>query len=1105
MEETFLLSSGKCGAVILAILLMPVTHVLCISSAPESQIPESFEANRCITDKESHEQRVGNALLSERNYHRPTQVIDNESHHLGTPARPCFEGIGTIFEVTSSLYLNITLHSGNLVQVRLESKPRVVSYTIKRIESVETTVISIRGFVPKAEYYLYQDGRFQESFASDDNGVYTYLQDLSRWHHVYILETPSTIYIRSDGSVDPVSAPITRMGSTYAFTSDISEAIVVEADDITVSGAGYTLQGPGSNWGFYLFMRNNVTIVNVTISYWTAGVLMMTCTECMLESIDLLANEDGAVLECGSNLNQVIYNAAFNNTRGFVIELDSNNNYVSNNDARLNDYGFYIEASAGNELTLNLAEDNKREGFYLLDSQFNNVTFCTSNDNDGAGILLNTGGNNSIVSCNITGNRYYGVYLSHSSDNDIIDNWVIDNRQGIVVDFVSNSNFLLDNVAMNQQVDFEVSFDSNANHLSYNTAAHGSGTGFGIRSCSQNVLIENTAYDKTYGFYLDYDATHNTLSNNDAHDNDKVGFLLKNSDYNLLTENSADNNCWDGFRLESSCYNELSENDASNSDYGFYIVSDSDSNLLSSNTAQFAIYGFYILQSSENSLVGNYGKASCSGFTLIGCSSNNLTDNTGAYNSGSGFLLWQASENLLENNEAFRNHFIGVYLESSDSNNLTKNTVHTNDYGVYLNISDQNRCWQNNVSFNDENGIHLNSSSENTFSYNIVETNWWYGFLMWYSNYNCFFQNHITDHVTGVYLIHSNINNFLADTLPHNLWGYDLLHCSNNTFSFCKLSNTHYDAFRLASSSHNVIRGNAILESWSAGIHLSESSMNRILGNNVSNGYWRGIVIAESSNYNVLFGNTIESNPEGIRIEDAQSNQIFHNNIVDNEVQAVDTNPSSNDWHHPVLLEGNYWSNYLGEDDGSGNDKHNIRGDAIGDTMIPWPNTNFDFYPLMYPVLFTPADLDVAVSDELTGIRIEYEEVQCDGVTRVYPVLPEPQPPSGFKVGEQYYEITTTACLPESSTIQIAIPYDESQVTGNEADLKLYHYDSATGWVDVTSSVDTTNNVIYGEVSTLSLFGVFEQVPSDCQTFIIIIGVVSVIVISLVIVYKRRR
>lgn len=98
---------------------------------------------------------------------------------------------------------------------------------------------------------------------------------------------------------------------------------------------------------------------------------------------------------------------------------------------------------------------------------------------------------------------------------------------------------------------------------------------------------------------------------------------------------------------------------------------------------------------------------------------------------------------------------------------------------------------------------------------------------------------------------------------------------------------------------------------------------------------------------NTVFENTILGNDWGIYLLRALNNTFYHNNFINNTGQASDSAPSNNDWHHPTLLEGNYWSDYAGVDDGSGVGKHAIAGDGIGDTLIPHPGTDYDFYPLM--------------------------------------------------------------------------------------------------------------------------------------------------------------
>jgi parallel beta-helix repeat protein len=108
--------------------------------------------------------------------------------------------------------------------------------------------------------------------------------------------------------------------------------------------------------------------------------------------------------------------------------------------------------------------------------------------------------------------------------------------------------------------------------------------------------------------------------------------------------------------------------------------------------------------------------------------------------------------------------------------------------------------------------------------------------------------------------------------------------------------------------------------------------------------YMAGICLVNADHCNIS-DNIVSNNNRGINLIGSSNNTIFHNDIVKNSVH--DSNPANNDWHHPVLLEGNYWSDYTGVDDGSGTGKHNISGDGIGDTLIPHSDAGYDNYPCM--------------------------------------------------------------------------------------------------------------------------------------------------------------
>jgi hypothetical protein len=116
------------------------------------------------------------------------------------------------------------------------------------------------------------------------------------------------------------------------------------------------------------------------------------------------------------------------------------------------------------------------------------------------------------------------------------------------------------------------------------------------------------------------------------------------------------------------------------------------------------------------------------------------------------------------------------------------------------------------------------------------------------------------------------------------------------------------------------------------------------------------------------------------------------------------------------------------------------------------------------------------VSQTICDTTITFENVTQPGVTTatVYdsPPVPEPQ---GFQFIGQYYEIKTTAGI--SGPITIQIHYDDADVPGGQEQwLSLLHWEG-DHWVDITvRPIDTVNNIITGECTSLSGFAMVVQV-----------------------------
>jgi len=83
---------------------------------------------------------------------------------------------------------------------------------------------------------------------------------------------------------------------------------------------------------------------------------------------------------------------------------------------------------------------------------------------------------------------------------------------------------------------------------------------------------------------------------------------------------------------------------------------------------------------------------------------------------------------------------------------------------------------------------------------------------------------------------------------------------------------------------------------------------------------------------------------------------------------------------------------------------------------------------------------------------------------------PTHNPPPNFNfIRYGYFDISTNCNY--TGPVTVVYPYDESEISGQEQNLKLFHWKN-NGWEDSTVSVDTVNNTITGQVDTLSPFGI---------------------------------
>jgi hypothetical protein len=112
------------------------------------------------------------------------------------------------------------------------------------------------------------------------------------------------------------------------------------------------------------------------------------------------------------------------------------------------------------------------------------------------------------------------------------------------------------------------------------------------------------------------------------------------------------------------------------------------------------------------------------------------------------------------------------------------------------------------------------------------------------------------------------------------------------------------------------------------------------------------------------------------------------------------------------------------------------------------------------------------------GLTLTFDNVSTAGATTATPI--SVTPPANYQIvggGQAHsWNISTTATF--EGSIKVCVHYDPAAVQGLESDLRLLH-DGGSGFVDVTSSLDVSKDIICGTTTSLSPFAVVEPADPD--------------------------
>jgi parallel beta-helix repeat protein len=288
----------------------------------------------------------------------------------------------------------------------------------------------------------------------------------------------------------------------------------------------------------------------------------------------------------------------------------------------------------------------------------------------------------------------------------------------------------------------------------------------------------------------------------------------------------------------------------------------------------------------------------------------------------------------------------GLDIATTEDIQISNNAITNNYVGIDItNSPGHSSVISNNVSFNEKRGIDMLVASNATIANNDIASNPDIGIDLFMSSDNLIEGNNISGSENGIYVRDSSENNNIENnTLYVNNRSVSVFTSSNNTIRDNHISNNNDAGISVVSSFDTIISGNNISDNSEEGISLLSGHRSIVTYNNFSS----------NTNHDIFTTNSLEVG-------------IFQNNYFGNPPHAED-NTADTSYNDSYLNGGgNFWSDYVGDDDFSGPNQDIPGSDGIGDSWYWIDGDSIDYYPLKYPI---GAPLPDTISPSLTDVTI---------------------------------------------------------------------------------------------------------------------------------------
>lgn len=271
----------------------------------------------------------------------------------------------------------------------------------------------------------------------------------------------SQITINPDGSVVGTDK-IHQNGNIYTLTGNLNGSIIIEKDNISLDGAGFTLQGPENlnlqETGVSLNGKTGVVIENLILIDFYIDIDLINSSKCIVSSNKIYGNNSEGIVLNNSWNNWIKQNYVEETRNNGIGVHHSNDNFISQN--KILSGGIFVGSEKGINFLAginNVISDNILDNSGIDIESSNNTIIGNTISNSSSGIsLYNHASTNLLLKNNISNCTFAIGGGDTNINNTITGNNIVGNYAVALYNGIVNDTFVLNNFINNTKVQITV-------------------------------------------------------------------------------------------------------------------------------------------------------------------------------------------------------------------------------------------------------------------------------------------------------------------------------------------------------------------------------------------------------------------------------------------------------------------------------------------------------------------------------------------------------------------------------------------------------------------------------------------------------------------------